>query len=153
MRPTRLLAALAAVVLLTGCATVDKDSQTDDGSAFLAEVTKFTVADLTLAYELAMSAAEMGDEGAWYRARCWETLLEWVPATGPVPSSPEPMGTASAFEIRAERAAGQTPRGRIPERVKADCAYVRQEFRRLAPDDALKVAPVPGGNAVDTILK
>lgn len=145
MRPPRLFAACTLLlVVATGCAsTGDKP-----GLSGFEDLAQFTIKDLTLAHELALKAT---DEGAPFRARCYAALIEWLPPHGET-IVPEVIGLASAYEVGAQLAARQST-GLIPEKVQADCAYVRNELRRFALRNAAKFAPIPGAGAVGTILK
>lgn len=138
----RIVLVLIAGLGLTGCATLGLGGGGESDS--LADFRSFVREDVGQALALASQAT---DTGASWRARCYKTLLEHIPAAKPERSTPEIKGLISGFEVAAETAAQireRLDRGLIPEAVQADCGYLRGEIRRFLLRGGARFAPVPG---------
>ena len=131
-----------------GCASV---GGVDDHQPF-SDLRAFVREDVGQALMLAKAAS---DPGAWYRARCYTTLLAAIPASRPAGPALDAKGLISGFEVAAELAAKlrtKSEEGLLSEAVQADCGYLVDELKRFVLRSGLKLAPVPGVGAAGGIL-
>lgn len=143
----RTAAVVLAALLLAGCAT--GGSPTEGASPFN-DLRQFVRADVTQALVMASKAT---DPGAPYRARCFATMLTFIPEPGPAPTGPDIKGVVSGLEAAIELKAKVSAGGlRVPEALQADCDYLKDELLRFALKSGMKLAPVPGIGALGELL-
>ena len=140
-----LLTLLVASTMLAACDP--KVEQT------LADLSQFTRTDVQYAYDLAKAAS---DPSAPYRARCYATLLKYVPEGSTVGQALlAPKGLVSAYEIAAEVDAKLKSgvSAIVPVDVHADCSVLVTDAKETALRLGLKMAPLPGAGIVGGFLR
>jgi hypothetical protein len=152
MRIATIIMLVLALAPLAGCATGGGINLLgEDRIDPFADLRTFVREDVSHALALATQAT---DEGAPFRARCYSTLLAFLPEPAPVVAGPTIKGLVSGYEVAAELRYKVDERGQlIPEQIQADCGYIRAEILKFMLRSGAKIAPVPGVGALGGVLR